>query len=131
MAVAFARLANPDDLAAPDRNAAQRVVGAMTRHPEIIAGTGRFDTSLGQFAGERLVTKGGAEGIQCIGLIGQGIGIAVKISDGSSRSIPAVCVPLLSEYLPDLDWCGFESTVNRPIVNTLGDQVGSIRCAFD
>ena len=51
----------------------ERIMRAMTHHPELIAGTGKFDTQLMQLTNGEIVSKAGAEGIQCIGNVGEGV----------------------------------------------------------
>lgn len=125
MATAFARLANPSILHG-DEEAAQRVFHAMATQPEMLAGRGRFNTRLSAFLGERAVAKSGAEGVFCIGIRQPALGIAIKISDGNARVHPVVACRLLEEFLPEYPWSDFLSTVDRPILNTLGEAVGRI-----
>jgi L-asparaginase len=47
-------------------------------------------------AGE-IVSKSGAEGIQCIGRVGEGMGLAIKVLDGSSRAKYAVAIHILKQ----------------------------------
>lgn len=95
MARAYARLA-----AAPaddgDRNRAlARIRRAMQSHPRAVSGQGRFDTALMEATAGRVLSKGGAEGMQCIAVPGRGIGIALKVEDGQARaSAPAALAVL-------------------------------------
>jgi L-asparaginase II len=130
MATAFARLAQPRQLAMELADAARSVTRAMTAFPRLVAGAGRWDTDLIGFAGGRLVSKGGAEGVICVGLRDHGLGIALKTSDGSARCHPAVLCRLLRELAPELDWETFEARTNRPLANTRGDVVGSIEATL-
>jgi L-asparaginase len=75
----------------------ERIVRAMTHHPELIAGTGKFDTQLMQLTNGEIVSKAGAEGIQCIGKVGEGMGLTIKTSDGSKRAKYAVAIYLLQQ----------------------------------
>jgi L-asparaginase len=75
----------------------ERIVRAMTHNPELIAGTGRFDTQLMQLTQGEIVSKAGAEGIQCIGKVGEGMGLTIKSSDGSKRAKFAVAIYLLQQ----------------------------------
>ncbi len=75
----------------------ERIVRAMTHHPELIAGPGRFDTQLMQLTQGEIVSKAGAEGVQCIGKVGEGMGLTIKASDGSQRSKFAVAIYLLQQ----------------------------------
>lgn len=130
MATAFARLVQPGDLAAADRTAADAVVQAMSHHPGLIAGTGDFNTQLGEFVGSQVVAKAGAEGVICLGLPQPALGIAIKVGDGNRRAHPAIVCRLLAEYLPALDWPAFLAQVNPPLRNTRREAVGAIQAAF-
>ena len=44
-----------------------------------------------------VVSKSGAEGIQCIGRVGEGMGLAIKARDGTKRAKYAVAVHLLKQ----------------------------------
>ena len=78
----------------------EQIRRAMLAHPELVAGEGIFDTELMRRAHKQLISKGGAEGIQCITRIGEGMGIAIKAEDGSKRAKHAVALHILSQ----LDW---------------------------
>ncbi|HBB32755.1 MAG TPA: asparaginase [Cyanobacteria bacterium UBA8803] len=91
MASLYAQLASGENLAM------ERIVRAMTHHPEMVAGSGQFDTELMRLAGGELVSKTGSEGIQCIGRIGMGLGMAIKVMDGAKRAKYAVAIQLLKQ----------------------------------
>ena len=78
----------------------EQVIRAMLAHPELVAGEGRFDTELMQRAHGQIVSKGGAEGVQCLSRVGEGMGVAIKVEDGSKRAKHAVALHLLRQ----LDW---------------------------
>ncbi len=75
----------------------ERVIRAMTYYPNMVCGEGTFDTELMRLSEGELVSKGGAEGIQCIGRIGQGMGCAIKVLDGSKRAKYAVAIQVLKQ----------------------------------
>jgi L-asparaginase II len=88
-ATAYARLSDPAGLEAGRARACGRIFAAMSGHPFLVAGPGRFDTALMEACGGRLVAKGGAEGYCGIALApgslgpgSSGLGIAFKIADG-------------------------------------------------
>ncbi|MEL6383179.1 MAG: asparaginase [Cyanobacteria bacterium J06626_18] len=91
MATLFAKLASGDNLEM------ERIVRAMTHHPELVAGPEAFDTELMRLTDGELVSKSGAEGIQCVGRVGEGLGLAIKIRDGAKRAKYAVAVHLLKQ----------------------------------
>ena len=75
----------------------ERIVRAMTHHPVMVAGDGEFDTELMRLTLGELVSKAGAEGIQCIGRSGEGMGLAIKVMDGAKRAKYAVAIYLLKQ----------------------------------
>jgi len=75
----------------------ERIVRAMTHHPSLVAGEGKFDTELMRLAPGEVVSKTGAEGVQCIGRLGEGMGLAIKVMDGAKRAKYAVAIHLLQQ----------------------------------
>jgi L-asparaginase len=75
----------------------ERIVRAMTHHPALVAGNGEFDTELMRVTPGELVSKAGAEGVQCIGRMGEGMGLAIKVMDGAKRAKYAVAIHLLQQ----------------------------------
>lgn len=91
-ALGFARLCS-DSQPGARADACRRITHAMTAHPDMVGGPGRFDTVVMQAAGGRIVAKMGAEGYQCFGFmpgaLGPGspaAGAALKILDGDLGS---------------------------------------------
>ena len=98
---AFARLAMPTgDLAKETAEGLRRLAAAMTRHPDMVAGTGEFDTDLMDASEDRLVTKVGAEAVQGVGDLATGMGLFLKVEDGSHRAT----APATVESLRQLGW---------------------------
>jgi L-asparaginase II len=105
-ALGYARLCDPYDLS-PERAAAcQTITTAMRSHPDMVAGPGMFDTLLMKTTRGKIISKGGAEGYQQIGILpdviepgSPGLGIAIKISDGDTqgRARPAVSLEILRQ----------------------------------
>jgi len=142
-ATAFARLADPSGLPPTRAAACQAIFRAMTSHPEMVAGPGRFDTRLMQVTGGRLLAKGGAEGFQAISLASSGegpaslsgpspaLGIALKIADGDlgrralSVAVLAVLRSLAAIQESELD--EMDPFAARPLTNDRGLTVGEIR----
>ncbi|BFM39010.1 L-asparaginase II [Synechocystis sp. LKSZ1] len=75
----------------------ERVVRAMTYYPHLVAADGSFDTELMRLMEGELVSKAGAEGIQCIARVGEGLGLAIKVKDGARRAKYAVAIHLLQQ----------------------------------
>lgn len=87
-------------LGAGEQPVLERLSRAMLAHPELVAGEGRFDTELMRRGHGQVLSKGGAEGIQCLSRVGEGLGVAIKVEDGASRAKHAVALHLLEQ----LDW---------------------------
>ncbi len=94
MAILYAHLSRSDQ---PEF---EKITRAMTHHPDLLAGEGYFDSELIKRGHNQIVSKGGSEGIQCIGLLGEGIGLSIKVEDGSKRAKHAVAIHLLRQ----LEW---------------------------
>jgi L-asparaginase II len=112
MALAFARLERLDG--------GDRVAAAMRAHPGLIRGPGGVDTALMR-AREGWIAKGGAEALMCAAGP-QGLGVALKIEDGSSRAVG----PALAAFLARLGY-PVERLESEPLVNSRGEVVGEIR----
>ncbi|MEO8938848.1 MAG: asparaginase, partial [Burkholderiaceae bacterium] len=70
---------------------------AMTGHPELVSGTARSDLALMALVPGDWVTKIGADGVQAIGIRSAGIGIAIKVSDGSRDALFCVVIEVLHQ----------------------------------
>ncbi|MCE2695951.1 MAG: asparaginase [Anabaena sp. 49633_E8] len=75
----------------------ERIVRAMNHHPTMVAGVGEVDTELMRLTPGELVSKSGAEGVQCIGRLGEGMGLSIKVMDGSTRAKYAVAIHILQQ----------------------------------
>ena len=132
-ALAFARLADPAGLSEPRCAAVRRIVRAMTTHPEMVAGEGRLDTDLMRAGRGDLVSKGGAEGFMGIAVSSRGLGVAVKIIDGSNeRGCGPVAVEALRQ-LGVLDATALSELRTRhhwAVKNHRGLEVGEVRPVF-
>jgi L-asparaginase II len=75
---------------------ARRMTGAAARHPELVAGSRKcLDTDLLKASGGRLFAKIGAEAVHAIGVVGGGLGLALKIDDGGARALHALVMGLI------------------------------------
>ena len=127
LAHAYARLAQGER--DPSQGAALGTIfNAMTTHPELMSGTGRFDADLMRTAPGDWIAKGGAEGVQAIGIRSAGLGIALKVVDGSVRGLHASVFALLGKLgvLPDPAPL-LEARVHPKITNARGLEVGLVR----
>jgi L-asparaginase II len=109
-AFAFARLCDPGTSKVFPTGravACKTITSAMMSNPDMVGGPGRFDTRLMEIGQGHILSKGGAEAYQGIGLmpgaLGLGspsLGIAIKISDGDDRK--KVCNAVTLEILRQL-----------------------------
>ena len=117
MALAYGKLGSRGQGATP-------IAAAMLHHPELIAGEGRPCTELMRAHPGRVIAKVGAEGVYCAALVGEGLGVALKVADGhalaSALAIAAVLEALGLRPLPS-------SLGARPNLNTRGEPVGELR----
>jgi L-asparaginase II len=141
-ALAYARLMDPASQPTAQQRACEQVSEAMLAFPNMVAGPDRFDTNLMQAAGGRILSKGGAEGFQALGLrpgvlsaASPAIGIALKIADGDARGWVSHAVTmevlrqlsvLSAQELSALDTFG----PRRVITNWRGTQAGQGEPAF-
>jgi len=84
-------------LASGDHVDMEQVVRAMTYHPHLVGGEGTFDTELMRLSGGQVISKAGAEGIQCMAFIGEGLGLAIKVTDGARRAKYGAAIVLLQQ----------------------------------
>lgn len=91
MATLYAQLASGSNLDM------ERIIRAMAYHPVMVAGEGEFDTELMRLTQGELISKAGAEGVQCIGRVGEGMGLAIKVMDGAKRAKHAVAIHILKQ----------------------------------
>lgn len=128
LAHAMAKFASPETLGASRGEAAKRLVDAMIAHPWLVGGSGRFDTRAIAAGRSRFVLKMGAEGVH-VGIVpGLGLGIALKIDDGARRGAEVAMAALL-QSLGLLDREARETLLADPVINSRGEQVGSVRVA--
>lgn len=135
-ATAYAALAAPERV--PERSgrkhaaALDRLRAAMIAHPENVAGHGQFVTDLMALGAGRVAAKSGAEGLICLAVPERGLGIAIRVLDGSFRTHAAVTVAAL-EQLEILDAATRDAILERhspELRNHNGRLVGEIRAAF-
>ncbi len=111
-----------------------RVRDAMMAHPDLVAGDGRLDTQVMTAAPGLLVAKGGAEGVQGIGLFPGDVpggpdvpvGCVMKIEDGSARPMPVLVVRFLEAWALDQAAEVVERCHPRGVAAANGGQAGSL-----
>jgi len=132
MALGYARLARPDNFQSDYEEASNTIFRAMNQHPEMIAGTNGFCSELIRNTKGKLIGKIGAEGVYCIGLKKEGIGIAVKIEDGAMNRIPPAVIKILNDLnmLNEEEFHAFKKYAPMDNLNDKGVKVGEIFANF-
>jgi L-asparaginase II len=133
MAFAFARLADPSGLKPERQRAVRRIVTAVQKHPEMIAGTDRFCSALIEAMRPKVIAKGGAEGVYCVGHTQQALGIALKVEDGNSRGTPPATVAALDQLdlATEDELEQLQEYYHPENTNVREEVVGEIRPAFE
>ncbi|SES82893.1 asparaginase [Anaerobranca gottschalkii] len=96
-ALAYAYLADPFILEGQRGKTVKIITDAMTQFPEMVGGTDRLCTDLMKVGKGNLIAKAGAEGVYCIGIKDQKLGIAIKMEDGSPRGREPVVIEVLKQ----------------------------------
>ena len=128
LARAMAQMADPHAQGAVRGAACGRIVASMARHPYLTAGRDRLDTAL-MSAVAGIATKTGAEGVHIAIVPWKKIGIAVKARCGSERAADAAILWALGEtgVLSESSRRDLAEWIERPVSNTLGHFVGTVR----
>ncbi len=131
LAFAFAQFGTGEGCGPERRKAAARLRSACTAHPDYVAGSGRFCTSVMRLFGEDVFVKTGAEGVFCGALPRYGLGFAVKADDGGSRAAEVITAALIDALLPmsDEQRAALKPHLAPEIRNWNGMAVGGMRPA--
>ena len=129
LAHGFARFGAGDRLPPARAAAARRIREAVAAHPDMVAGTGRFDTVAMRALGLRAFVKTGAEGVYCAALPELGLGVAIKCEDGARRAAETAMAALVARFLPlgEEEQAALAPYCEQPLHNWNGAPVGAIR----
>jgi L-asparaginase II len=128
MARAMAKMAAGETGSDARNLASARLVAAMARHPELVAGEGRAGTELMRAMGGAGSIKTGAEAVFVAILPGLGLGVAVKIEDGGTRAAEAVIASLLVQLgVLEAEHPAAQRRMFGPVKNWRGIEVGHYR----
>lgn len=133
MALGFARMVTPHSVPREKAKTYTNIVQAMIDYPDLIAGKGRYDTELMINCQEKLVAKGGAEGLHCVGMFERGWGMAAKITDGSKRGIAPFSLEILRQIgiVTSSEIESLKRYYNEIIYNWKNIEVGIIKPQFE
>lgn len=146
MAMAYARLAQPDLMPADLVEPARRFRDAMRAHPYLVAGRKRICTAL--MTSLPVVAKSGADGVYSVGLLEEAVerspilqamgvkgavGITIKMESGAGRERDLVIVEVLNQLglLGEAESTALGFWRPGPIKNHAGREIGQIRLTVD
>ena len=126
LALGFLKIATATD------GAMYRVAEAIRAHPEMVSGNKRFDLALTKAYPGNVINKVGAEALEAIAFRDPEIAIVVKISDGGTRALYAVCVEALRQIglLEKADMKHLDRFIKPEIKNHLGTITGQVVADF-
>lgn len=132
-ALAFARFADPSKLSADRAAACHRIQESIAQYPEMMAGSERLCTALNGAAKGKVVVKTGAEGVFLAALPEQGLGIAIKALDGTTRGAEVALGALLDQLgvMTAEMHSACDPFVQPVLCNRNHMVVGKIEAAFD
>jgi len=122
MATGLARWGTPGGADAP---ACITLRDAILAEPLMIAGTGRLCSAVVTQSRGRAIAKAGAEGVYAAALPGRGLGLALKVADGTKRAAEAALI-LLLHHVDALDDAAIAHLGTPVISNWAGQDVGRI-----
>lgn len=133
MAWAYARLAKPEQGQWGERESSIRLIrNAMLAHPQVVAGSKRFDTVLMNVTKGRILAKIGAEAVYCLASVADGIGVSFKIDDGSYRAITPAGIAILKklDLLSTSEYQTLIETFPPILKNHRGDVIGTVEAVI-
>jgi len=133
MALSYARLTGySQDPGSAYYEACKTVFDAMNEYPEMVAGTGEFDTELMRYTNGKLIAKIGAEAVYCLGIKEKNLGVCIKIADGSERAVYPVVMQLLLELdvINNSEYEKLKHWHKAKLLNNLEEHIGYIIPVF-
>lgn len=131
LAHGFAKMATGNGLGTARAKASRRLIEACMAEPFYVAGPKRTCTQLMEIAPGQIFAKTGAEAVFVACLPEQGLAMAVKCEDGSTRAAEAMVAALLAKYVDQgsQEHARLLAMANKPMRNWNGDHIGDIRIA--
>ncbi len=125
---AMATFASARDKSGARHAAMDRLIRAMTAHPELVAGEGRSCTELMRAMDGRVAIKTGAEAVFFAMIPEKKLGVALKIVDGTTRASEcAIAAILVKLGVLDPAHDVTRRYLDAPLTNRRGFEVGTIR----
>ncbi len=130
LARSMAWFASTADRSDRSSDAAQQLTAAMIRHPELVAGETRACTELMRAMNGRAAIKTGAEAVFVAIIPDKRMGVALKITDGTTRASEcAIAAILVSLGVLEADHPATRKFMNAPQYSRRGLECGIIKPA--
>ncbi len=131
MALAYAYLAG-GSFDHPRKDTLKMISTAMIEEPYYVAGTKRLDTIIMEETKGKILAKLGAESVYCMSVIDKGIGISMKIEDGSYRALDCLVPNLLlkHDYISVDEFNCINSRLHTDLKNHRSQLVGHMECTI-
>ena len=132
-ALALARFAKPDALDTQAQSIAKQISYAIAKYPTYVAGTKTLVEALPQVTDGRILCKNGAEAVYAAWEQEMGIGIVIKIADGSARALDTMLIHSLKalNLLQHHEIQALDEFFHHSITNSKNQVVGHIEiCKF-
>lgn len=131
IAIAFKNLVRPEKIREEALSrAAADFAPRMHAYPHMVKGIGQLCTLLNSVPG--VVAKGGANGAYGLALKDMGVGVSIKLADGTNGMWPMIIAAVLREigYKNNETYEMLESLCHTEIFNDNGDAAGTRRAVF-
>lgn len=129
LAHGFAKMATGEGISPGRARASRRLMEACMAEPFYVAGHNRACTRLMSLAPGRIFAKTGAEGVFCATIPEQGLAIALKCEDGTTRAAEAMVAATLARFFADEPVLAeaLQSEATQTMKNWNGMTVGTVR----
>ena len=124
-----AQYAQPARVGSRRSEAIKTILGAVAAQPQMVAGTGRCCSDTIRATGGDVIVKTGAEAVYVAIMPKLGLGLALKVDDGSTRG-SEVALGALLKKLGAIDGNTYRELspyFNPDVINSQGYRTGSVR----
>ena len=133
MSLAYARLSTPKTADWGDYElAATKIRDAMSKYPQIVAGTGRIDLAVPEVTGGRIIAKIGSDAVFCMAVKDGDLGITFKVEDGGFATVTPMTIALLKhlDLLTKDEAAELDKLFPPVLKNHRGEIIGTIEAVF-